>query len=185
MQKRLAVKPHLSLEEIEQQYRKAKDPVARIHWQIVWLLAQGKTTKQIVEYTGYGLTWIRTIAHRYNEGGPHALGDRRHGNPGAAAILSPELQQQLWEALQSPPDDQGLWTGRKVAAWIKDKTGRLVHPQRGWEYLRRLGGTLRVPRPRHAKADPTEQDAFKKTPRGARAGAASRAFGDGRTVGLR
>jgi hypothetical protein len=39
MQKRLAVKPHLSLEEIENTYRKAKDPVARSHWQNVWLLA--------------------------------------------------------------------------------------------------------------------------------------------------
>jgi transposase len=167
MQKRLAVKPHLSLEEIEQQYRTAKDPVARSHWQIIWLLAQDKTTKQIVEYTGYGLNWIRTIAHRYNEGGPQALGDRRHGNPGAEAILSREQQQQLREELQAPPADQGLWTGRKVAAWIEDKTRRQVHPQRGWEYLKRLGGTLRVPRPRHAKADQAEQDAFKKTPRGA------------------
>jgi hypothetical protein len=82
MQKRLAVKPHLSLEEVEQQSRKAKDPVARSHWQIVWLLAQGKKTKQIVEYTGYGLSWIRTIAHRYNEGGPQA-----DGVIGAMAIL--------------------------------------------------------------------------------------------------
>jgi transposase len=127
-------------------------------------LAQGKTTKQIVEYTGYGLSWIRTIAHRYNEGGPQALGDRRHNNPGAAAILSADLQQQLREELQSPPADQGLWTGRKVAAWIREKTGHSVHPQRGCEYLRRLGGTLRVPRIRHAKADPTEQEAFKKLP---------------------
>jgi hypothetical protein len=39
MQKRLTVKPHLSLEEVEQQYRTAKDPIARSHWQIVWLLA--------------------------------------------------------------------------------------------------------------------------------------------------
>ncbi len=174
MQKRLTVKPHLSLEEVEHHYRTAKDPVARSHWQIVWLLAQDKTTQQIVEYTGYGLSWIRTIAHRYNEGGPQALGDRRHGNPGAAAILSPDVQKQLWDALQAPPADQGLWTGRKVAAWIKDKTGRQVHPQRGWEYLRRLGGTLRVPRPRHAKADQAEQEAFKKTPGDARAGPASR-----------
>src|SRR6266581_1440577 len=102
MQKHLAVKPHLSLEEVESHYRKAKDPIARSHWQIVWLLAQGKTTKQIVEYTGYGLSWIRTITHRYNEGGPQALGDRRHGNPGAAAILSAERQQRLQEELQSP-----------------------------------------------------------------------------------
>src|SRR5215831_13040202 len=97
MQKRLTVKPHLSLEEVEHQYRTAKDPVARSHWQIVWLLAQGKTPKEIVDSTGYGLNWIRTIAHRYNEGGPQGLGHRRHGNPGAAAILSPDLQKQLRE----------------------------------------------------------------------------------------
>jgi Homeodomain-like domain len=74
MQKRFAVQPHLSLEEIEQQDCKAKDPVARSHWQIIWLLAQGKSFKQIVEYIGYGLSWIRTIAHRYNEEGPDADG---------------------------------------------------------------------------------------------------------------
>ena len=95
------------------------------------------------------------------------MGDRCHGNPGAEAILSRALQQQLREEMQAPPADQGLWTGRKVAAWIKDKTGRQVHPRCGWEYLKCLGGTLRVPRPRHAKADPAEQDAFKKTPGGA------------------
>jgi transposase len=159
MQKRLAVNPHLSLEDIEQQYRTAKDPVARSHWQIIWLLAHGKTTKQIVEYTGYGLSWIRTIAHRDSRRRtPSGWRDRRHGNLGAQAILSRELQQQLRKELQSPPANQGLWTGRKVAAWIKDKTGRQVHPQRGWEYLKRLGGTLRVPRPQHAKADLAEQD---------------------------
>ena len=103
---------------------------------------------------------LGTSSHRYNEGGSQASGDRRHGNPGAEAILSRDLQQQLREELQAPPADQGLWTGRKVATWIKDKTGRRVHPQRGWEYLRRPGGTLRVPRPRHAKADQADQDAL-------------------------
>ncbi|HET8853501.1 MAG TPA: helix-turn-helix domain-containing protein, partial [Ktedonobacteraceae bacterium] len=46
-------------------------------WQIIWLLAQGKTTKAIREVTGYCLAWIRTIAHRYNQDGPGGIGDRR------------------------------------------------------------------------------------------------------------
>ncbi len=156
MQKRLAVEPHLSLREIEHRYRNAKDPVARSHWQIVWLLAQGKSTRQIVEYTGYSQSWIRTIAHRYNEGGPHALGDRRRDNPGAQAILSPELQQQLREELQAPPADQGRWSGKKVAAWIQEHTGRQVRPQRGLEYLKRLGDPSHVPSPSDIKADSVE-----------------------------
>jgi transposase len=163
MNKPIAIKVHLSIESIEMRYRKAKDPVERSHWHIIWLLAQGKTTKEIALVTGYGLIWIRTLAHRYNDEGPQGLGDRRHGNPGGTFILSPEQQAQLQQALDEPPADGGLWTGPKVASWIESQTGRQVHPQRGWEYLRRLNYSKRVLRPRHAKADPAAQESFKNT----------------------
>jgi transposase len=162
MKKPLTVKTHLSIEEVEARYRQARDPVERSQWQIIWLLAQGKTTKTIREVTGYCLAWIRTIAHRYNQNGPQAIGDHRHANPGGTFILSAELQAQLVEALENPPADTGLWTGPKVARWILVQTGRKVHPQRGWEYLKRLHSSKRVLRPRHAKADAAAQEAFKK-----------------------
>jgi transposase len=163
MKKPITVKPHLSVEAIETRYRRAKDPVERSQWQIIWLIAQGKTTKAIREVTGSYLAWIRTIAHRSNQDGPLGIGDHRHANPGGGFILSAQLQAQLIAALEEPPPDGGLWTGRKVAQWILARTGRKVHPQRGWEYLKRLGGSLRVLRPRHAKADAAAQEAFKKT----------------------
>ena len=50
-----------------------------------------------------------------------------------------------------------------MARWIFVHTGRKVHPQRGWEYLKRLGYSKRVLRPRHAKTDAAAQEAFKKT----------------------
>ena len=163
MKQPITVKPHLSVEEVETRYRKAKDPVERSQWQIIWLLAQGRTTNAIGQVTGYCLAWIRTIAHRYNQDGPRGIGDHRHANPGGSFILSPELQAQLVAALEEPPPDGGLWTGRKVAQWILGATSRKVHPQRGWEYLKRLNYSKRVLRPRHAKADPAAQEAFKKT----------------------
>jgi transposase len=163
MKKPISVNPHLSLEAVEARYRQAKDAVERSHRQIIWLLAQGKTTKEIQEFTGYCLAWIRGIAHRYNQGGAAALGDGRQTNPGGSFLLSPEQQAQLEQALEGPAPDGGLWTGRQVARWILAHTGRQVHPQRGWEYLRRLGTSLRILRPRHAKADPVTQEAFKKT----------------------
>jgi transposase len=46
---------------------------------------------------------------------------------------------------------------------MAERLAHPVHPQRGWEYLRRLGYTPQVPRPQHAQADPAAQDAFKKT----------------------
>jgi len=128
MKKPITVKAHLSLEEVEARSRKAKDAVERSHWQIIWLLAQGKTTKEIQEFTGYCLAWICTIAHRYNPGGPQALGARRQSNPGGSFLLSPEQQAQLEQALETPAPDGGLWTGRQVAPWMVAQTGRRSIP---------------------------------------------------------
>jgi transposase len=55
-----------------------------------------------------------------------------------------------------------MWNSVKVAEWIEAKTGKATSKQRGWEYLRRLGHSPKVPRPRHAKAHKREQEAFKK-----------------------
>lgn len=65
-------------------------------------------------------------------------------------------------AVPGRPPDGGLWTSQKVATWIEQATGRRVRAQRGWEYLRRLGYTPQVPRPTHAKANPAEQEQFRK-----------------------
>jgi hypothetical protein len=77
-------------------------------------------------------------------------------------MLSDVQQAQLWQVLQSPPPDGGLWNGRKVADWIAQLIGRPVSRQRGWEYLRQMTFRLRVPRPHHEEADPIEQQDWKK-----------------------
>jgi transposase len=166
MPKRVQVSDHLSLADLEQRYRQAHDPVARSHFQIVWLLAQGKTRPQVAEVTGYGVRWIGEIMRRYNQGGPDALGDGRHHNPGGQPILSPEQQARLVAALQSPAPDGGLWTGPQVAAWIEAETGHAGYPQLGWSYLVRLGARPKRPRPQHIKADPAAVAAFPKGSRG-------------------
>jgi transposase len=162
MARPLTIPPHLPPDELERRYRRARDPVARSHWQIVWLLARGESTAAVAGVTGYSVNWVREVARRYREGGPHALGDGRHANPGAPPLLSAEQQEDLRAALAGPAPDGGLWTCRKVAAWIAARVGRPVGEQRGWEYLRRLGMTLQRPRPRETRADPAAQDAFQK-----------------------
>ncbi len=163
MPKRIHVEKHLTTEELEKGYREANDGVKRSHYQIVWLLSQGKLTREVTEATGYKGEWIRQIARRYNQLGEEGLGDRRHRNPGAKdrALLSPQLREELGEALMSPPASGGMWNSRKVAEWIAEQTGRKVGVQRGWEYLRLLGYTPQVPRPTHARADTREQEEFK------------------------
>ncbi len=168
MPKRLELSPHASTQELEHRYRKAKDPVERSHFQIVWLLGEGRTTEEVCEVTGYSPDWVRRIARRYNERGVEGLGDRRHANPGARerALLDEAGQAELRAALEEAPPGGGMWSGPKVARWIAERNGlEKVHVQRGFEYLRKVGMSPQVPRPSNAKgADPEEREAFKKAP---------------------
>ena len=169
MPKTIKLESHLRAQELESRYRKAHDRVLRSHYQILWLIGSGNTTTEVMEATGYSRGWIQQLARRYNEGGPQALGDRRHGNPGAKerALLTPDQREELREALGKPPPDGGMWNSRKVGEWIERKSGRTVSnkKQRGWEYLKRLEQSPKVPRPHHASADGRQQEAFKKSSR--------------------
>ena len=171
MPKRLDLSPHATTEELEHLYRKARDPVQRSHLQIVWLLSEGRSTRQVSEVTGYSPGWVREIARRYNEGGVDALGDRRHTNPGAKerALLDEAGEVELLEALQGPPPacvGGGMWSGPKVARWIAKRNGlEKVHVQRGFEYLRKVRYSPQVPRPSNARAETSEKEAFKKVSR--------------------
>jgi hypothetical protein len=49
---------------------------------------------------------------------------------------------KLRERLKAPPDDGGVWTSRKVAAFMAAEIGRRVSEQRGWEALRAVECTL-------------------------------------------
>jgi len=55
MPKRITIAPHLSLDELENRYRQAKDPVLRSHYQIIWLLACGRPTEEVAAITSYSL----------------------------------------------------------------------------------------------------------------------------------
>jgi len=162
MPKRIQIQPHLSVEELEQRYRQASDGVERSHYQIIWLLAQGKRSNEVAQITGYSRSWLYELVWGYNRLGPNALGDKRHENRGAKPLLDDLQQAQLWQLLQQPPVDGALWDGPKVAAWMSEILEQPIHPQRGWEYLRALEMRRRRPRAEHEEADPIEQQQWKK-----------------------
>src|SRR5690242_15593238 len=155
---------HLSPAELGQRYRAARSPVERSRLQIIWLLSRGRSEREVARVTGYGRRWVGEIVRRYNREGPDGLGDRRRRNVGAEPLLGAEDEAALRAALAAPPSDGGLWTGPEVAAWMATRLGREVWPQRGWDYLKKLGYSAQRPRPRHAEAArPEEQAAYKKS----------------------
>lgn len=164
MARHIRLEPHLAVDELARRYRAAKEPHERSWWQILWLLARGQTATQIAQSTGYSAYWIGQVAKRYNVGGPAAMVNRQHTHSRRTPpLLTPAQQEELRRALLGPAPAGGLWTGPAVAAWMSERLGRRVRPQRGWIYLTRLRQSPQVPRPRHTEANPVEQARFKKS----------------------
>jgi transposase len=162
MPKRIAIVNHISSEELLARYRQATEATQRSHYQIIWLLATGKTPQEVAQVTGYTRIWIYQLIKRYNQYGTSALGDQRDHNPGKEPNLTDVQQAQLWQVLEDKAPDGGLWNGRKVADWLSELTGKRISRHRGWEYLRQMTYKLRVPRPEHGMSDPIEQENWKK-----------------------
>ncbi len=157
---------HLTPEELKRQYRRSADAKQARRWHVLWLCSTGMPIGEIATTVGLHRNWVRTVIKRYNADGPGAVADGHRRRPGGRRpVLTPGQEQALRAALSQRPADGGHWTGPKVAAWIQQQTGRpTVHPQLGWVYLRKLGFTPHVPRPRHRDAaSPAAQDAWKKS----------------------
>ena len=162
MPKRIKITPHLSTDELEKRYRQATNAIERSHYQIIWLLAQERSTKEVAEVTGYSRDWIYELVRSYNQLGVGALGDLRRHNPGAAPKLDDLQQAQLLQALQELAPDGGLWNGRKVADYIHESFGLTLSRQQGWAYLKQMEFRLRVPRNEHHEVDLEVQEEWQK-----------------------
>ena len=146
---------HLSVEELEERFVGCEDATASRHFQVIWLLARGHTISQVSGTTAYGERWIEQLL------------DLRRRNGAPATILKPDLLAKLRLRLDDPPPDGGLWSSRKVAAWMAGELNLTsVAPQRGWEALKAIGWSIQKPRPKNPKsATPEEAAAFKKSSR--------------------
>lgn len=156
---RLPVVEHLSHDEIDRRYRACADAAEKTRWHVLWLVTrpgQPLSATAAARLVGFTPAWGRAILKRYNARGPDALRDGRRDN-GSDPLLSAEQRAELFAALQAEPPDGGLWSGPKVAAFVKDRFGVEVWPQTGWQWLKDLGFRLVVPRPRHPKAASAEQ----------------------------
>jgi transposase len=160
-----AVRPHLSIAELEQGYRTATEPIAKSHFHALWLLSRGYDIDETAEILSFSTRWVRILIKRYNEGGPSQLGDQRANNGTEPTILTPDALGELKERLKTPPDDGGVWTGPKIARWLAQYHGlKSVHDQRGWDALIAIGYSIQQPRPRHPQAASICRPAWRTMP---------------------
>ena len=157
--KRLPVIGHLPAEEVGRRYRNCPDPKEKTRWQLIWLLLrpdQSLSCERAAPLVGLSDVYARAVLRRWNAHGPEGLADRRRHNKSPGKLTAARLAQ-LYDALQQEPPDGGLWSGPKVAAYVRDRWGVEACPQTGWRWLKKLGFRLAAPRPRHPKAATAEQ----------------------------
>lgn len=157
---------HRAVKQIRSKYRACRHPIEKGRWHAIWLLARAdepRTSSQVADLVGLSAVTVRDILHRWNASGPDGLTDRRPGN-GAEPKLTPRRQGALYAVLQKRPPAGGLWTGPKVAQYVRTRWQVTVRPETGWRWLVNLGFALQVPRPSHPNAaDVPTRRAWEKT----------------------
>ncbi len=165
---RLPIAPHLAPEEIAHRYRTCRSGLEKTHWQVLWLLTRPDaplSPAQAAEQVGLTAGWARSLLKRWNAEGPGGLADRRAVKNGGKPKLTAEQRAELFTALQGPPPDGGLWSGPKVALLARDRWGVAIAKQTGWGWLKGLGFTLQVPRPKNpGGATDAERGEWKRRP---------------------
>ena len=163
---RLPFVRHRTANQIRSKYRSCRHPVEKVRWHALWLLARAdrdRTPAEVADLVGLSAVTVRDVLHRWNGHGPEGVADRRKGN-GAEPKLSTRRRAALYAALQKRPPDGGLWTGPKVARYVRDRWHVEVCPETGWRWLVALGFSLQVPRPSHPRAaDRPARRRWKKT----------------------
>jgi transposase len=164
MSRRIELRPHLSTAELYERYRACRHPNEKTRWRALYLISRGTLASEAARRVGRTSGWVTQLTQRYNERGAEAVPDRRgEARPGPPPLVD-AVASELDAALRSAAPDGGLWAAPKVARRIEERTGRAVHETTAWRAMRRLGFTLQVPRPHHARsASEREQSRFKKS----------------------
>jgi transposase len=160
---RMHVEAHHSIEELRQLAKAQKQARMRIRLQAVVLAREGKTAPQIVEALGAARRAVQEWVARYNRHGIEALKDGAHtGKPPKLARDRHEQLRTRLDAGALPTD--GVCTLRAAdVKQILEKEFNVVYSLKGvYKLLHRLGYSCLAPRPRHKRADPVAQEAFKK-----------------------
>jgi len=164
--RRLPVIRHRTPRQAWAKYRACRHPVEKVRWHLIWLLLrtdEPRTPAQAAAVVGVSVITARVVLHRWNDAGPGGLTDRRASNHGRPR-LSDDQRSALFTALKGRPPDGGLWTGPKVAVYVRERWRVVVRPQTGWRWLVDLGFSLQIPRPSHPRAaGPTTRRRWKKT----------------------
>lgn len=138
--------------EIAERYRKAKTGWQKTRLLCAKLASEGQyQSAQIAVICGCGPSRVFDWLKMLRNGGIEGLLQRDKPGPRAGDFKllkgKPRVKKQLQEGLQ-----EGRWkTSPQLSRWLKEKHGLEVKNNTALSWLKKIGGVLRVPRPRHPR----------------------------------
>lgn len=150
--------------EITLRYRKAKAGWEKTRLLCVKLASEGEHhASEIAELCGCSLKRVFDWLRLTREGGLEALLKRDKPGPRAGEMRllkdKPEVKKQLRKGLR-----EGRWVSApQLSRWLQEEHGLTVKANTAFTWLKKLGGVLRVPRPRHPGRSDGALEEFKAT----------------------
>jgi transposase len=127
----------------------------------IWWTMRGRHAGEIAELLLTSARTVRYWIQRFNDAGPSALDSDNLGGR-RAALLSLAQERALLAALH-PQAREGQWvTAEELRQAIEAQVGAPVSTAYLYDLLHRHQWRKVMPRPRHVRADPDVQEAFKK-----------------------
>jgi transposase len=154
---------HLTVEQVKEKMKEAKDPRQLQRWQIIYTaLIQPRKAEEIAECVGVSKSLVQKIIPRYNREGIHAIeikssGGRYHD------YMSVEEEKKFLAPFWERAERGELTTTGEIRQAYEEQIGNSVNPTTIYRLLDRHNWRKLVPSSFHPKADIEAQDAFKKT----------------------
>lgn len=126
----------------------------------------GSSAAEIAQLLGWSVATVHVMHSRWAKEGEaifevHGRGGRHH------QYLTAQQEHELLAPFTRRAEAGGMLTVAEIQQAYRQRTGKQVARSTIYRLLDRHGWRKVVPRPRHPKADPAAQAAFKKTaPRG-------------------
>jgi len=148
-----------SEEELRQLYNQEKHVERRTRYHALWLIRSGRTMKEVGEIVDRHYDTICRWMDWYRESGLSEVANRLPGQAGGVeSYLTAEQEKQLVERA----NEGAFRTAREVQQWIKAQFDVDYTHKGVYSLLERLEIVWKVPRPTHPKADPDQQERWKK-----------------------
>ena len=145
---------------IDERYANEADGWKKTRLLAIKLAAKGEyTSVEIAELCGIARSHFSRWLKLARKGGIEALLEREKPGPKKGTVRG--VEAVVMEQLKAQLEAQKFANAEQARRWLKTEH-KVERPYATvWNWLKKFGGVLRVPRPSHSKKDPLAAEAFK------------------------